>query len=286
MSKPTILVLGSTGAIGTAVTKALLAKKIHFRAGVHNVTKAENLKKQGVDVVAFEYYDPESVKAALAGISKVFLLTPPGQTIVPGQTLIQAAKAAGVKHIVKLSGLGADAPAFFWAHEHLQVEQDLKASGITYTILRPSTFFSNVWYDQHSLKHGKIYKYMKQDSRVNWISNDDIADVAVAALTEKGHEGKTYTLTGPENITADELAKLYSEAFGKPVEVVLIDEATLRERAKSYLPAQAIDGYVNCWAYFKSGGYDKQTNDVKEVLQREPKKLRDYLKGLPADQFK
>jgi len=279
---PKILVIGATGSTGTDVSRALGAKHIPFRATVRSLEKGESIKKLGpnIELAQVEVWNPDSFAEALKGIEKVFLLTPPGQT-ASGYKIVDAIKNAGtVKLIVKLSALGAeetDPTQFIWAYEHKQLEDYITSKGIPLTSIRPSSFFSNVLHNdvQSAKTSGVIYK--THNTPMNLISSVDIADVVVKALTEEGHAGKVYTLTGAETPSQEEYAKWIGETIGKEVKLVLITEDDLRKTVSTFLPPQSIDSFMNMMGYFRKGGYNKNYPDLKNVLGREPSSFKDYL---------
>jgi len=231
-----------------------------------------------IEIVEGDFYKPDSLAPALKGIQKIFLVTPPAQTS-SGRSLVDAAAAAGVKHIVKLSALGAeDGDKFLWAKEHAILEDYITSKGIKLTSLRPSSFHCNMLQDIPTIKsQGAVYKAL-DDAKMNWISETDIGEAAAVCLTTDGHEGKIYYLTGPDTFTPGEIAKLVSEIIGKPVNYVKLTDQQLREQAKNFLPnQQAIDGFSNMYGYFRNGGYDKQFPDLEKLLGRKGESLKAWL---------
>jgi uncharacterized protein YbjT (DUF2867 family) len=284
-----ILVLGATGAIGGEVVKALAKKDVHFKAAVHNASKAEDLKKLSskIEVVEVDLYNPTSLANALKGIESVFVLTPPGQTIQPSQNILTEAKKAHVKHIVKLSAYGIDDPKWFLGQEHLQVEKLFHDSEIPTTNLRPTSFMSNQFGSLQTIKEqGKIYAAFG-DTKINFIAPSDIGEVAAVVLTTPGHGGKTYELTGPDNLSQAEVAKIFSELLGKEVQYVAIDDETLRKQAATFLPPDAIDNFVGMIVRFRAGIYDTHyVPVVKNLIGRDAVSFRDWLAAGPIYAFK
>lgn len=159
----TILVTGATGTVGREVVKQLsmLDGDIRVRAGVHSVIKGENLKRlPDVEIVEMDFEEPESLHAAFTHADKVFMITPFAHDQVEmAKTLVDEAKKAGVKHIVKLSALGAEAePGIQMGRWHREIEKYVENSGISYTFLRPASFMQNyINYNAESVeKEGEI----------------------------------------------------------------------------------------------------------------------------------
>jgi uncharacterized protein YbjT (DUF2867 family) len=280
MSHPKILVLGSTGSIGRAVSEALIKHNVPFRAGVHDVAKATFLSShKNVEVVEVELDKLETVSKALEGIEKLFLLSPPGRTGT-SYTILEEAKKHHVKHIVKLSALGAeveDPTKFEWAYEHRLVEEAIVKAGIALTSLRPSSFFSNLFHDAHTIKtQSAVYKNLGS-AKLNWIAPSDIGEVAAIALTNPGHEGKYYHITGPENYSWSQVVQLFND-LGKHVNLIPITDEQFKESLKKFLPPQSVEPYLNMFSYFKNGGYDAHYDDLEKVTGSKGKHLKDFIK--------
>jgi len=272
-----ILVFGSTGAIGKELSLALIHRKVHFRAAVHTLSKADFLlqHKELVDIVEVDVTKPESIDKALDGIQKIFLLTAPGFTFA-SQSIIDAAKRHKVEHIVKLSAYGAheeDKSKFFWAYEHRLSEESIVKEGIPLTSLRPTSFFTNIFRDAHNIKsQNSIYK-LHGNAKMNWISNQDIAEAAVIILLDNGksHYGKYYSITGPDTLSFYEIADQFTAELGHKINYVVIDEEQLKKFSSAYLPETAISGYVNMNIYFRNGGYDVQNGDLERIIGKKGK---------------
>jgi len=276
-----ILVLGSTGAVGTEVAQALSAKGVQFKAAVRTAAKAEKVKNlPGAQLVEVDMQNQESLANALEGVEKLFLLTPPSLTFL-GKGIVEQAKKAGVKHIVKLSGLGSeekDPTVFVLATDHTPVEDFIKSEGIPLTSLRPSYFFSNIYQDIPTIKQGSI-EGAYGDARVNWVANSDIADVAVAALTQPGHEGKEYYITGSDSLTANDVAKMLSDVLGREIKYCPISDEEWRKQAAKYFPPAMVETHSNMNTYFRNGGYDRKFDDYERVTGKKPQGLRPWLEA-------
>src|SRR5688572_549197 len=182
----TILITGATGTVGNQVVKKLSNLDVKVRAGVHSLIKGENLKFPNVEVCELKFHKPESLKAVFTGVDRVFMITPMTEDQVEiGKSLIDAAKAAGVKHVVKLSAAGAELEhTIQLGRWHREVEKYLEESGLNYTILRPASFMQNFvdYYGNSIRKENKIYLPLG-NGKVSFIDARDIADVAACVLT-------------------------------------------------------------------------------------------------------
>jgi NAD(P)H dehydrogenase (quinone) len=222
----TIAITGATGELGRLVVDRLKQRVAanEIIALVRDIHRASSL---GVEARAADYTQPDALEAALAGIDILLLISSSeiGQRVVQHTHVINAAKRAGVRHVVYTSLLHADTSTLSLAPEHVETEKALKASGLTYTILR------NGWYTENymgavapALGLGTLYS-SAADGRIASASRADYADAAVAVLTGQGHEGKTYELAGDTAYTLAELAAELFTQSGKTVGYQSIPEA-------------------------------------------------------------
>lgn len=260
-----ILVLGATGTTGGEVARQLIAAGVKPRLLVRDPKKARAFEGKA-DIVPGDMERPER---ALAGIEKLYLVS----AGVDGQALerktIDAARKAGVRHVVKLSVIGADQPAFSFSRWHAQTEEHLRASGLAWTMLRPGNFMSNaLGWAQTIRSQGAFYQ---PTGKGRWAAIDpmDIGAVAVKALTGTGHEGKAYAITGPESLDAAGYAAKLAAAIGKPVKFVDVPpEAARDSMAKAGMPGPYVDALLELLAAMKAGKTDGVTKTVAEVLGR------------------
>ncbi|HET9887316.1 MAG TPA: NAD(P)H-binding protein, partial [bacterium] len=199
-----ILVTGSTGTIGSATVQGLRSRGAKFKVATRSPEKA---KAAGTEGVPFDWDDFSTYLPALQGIEKIFLLTPVGERQL-GYVLqlVAAAKRAQVRHIVKLSAIGADLePGFSILRIHRYAEQEIEDSGIAWTFLRPTFFMQNLpnFYGVTPKKDATIY-LPHGNAKVAWVDGRDVGEVAAAVLTSGGHERKAYDLTGREGLSTGE----------------------------------------------------------------------------------
>ena len=219
IAAPMILVIGGTGKVGAQLLEQLSATGAKFRALVRDPSK---VKTPGVEAVKGDLADGASVDAALKGVERLFLLTPslPGTSELQ-MAAIDRAKAAGVKHVVRLSVFGADPKAgVTLARWHAQTDAHLVASGLKWTLLKPGSFAQNLLASAATIKKDGAFYGCSQDGKTLHIDTRDIAAVAVKALTESGHENQTYTLTGQEPLSYAQVAERIGKVAGKPVKYV------------------------------------------------------------------
>jgi uncharacterized protein YbjT (DUF2867 family) len=216
----TVLVTGGTGNVGSAVVGELRRRDVPLRAFVRDADKAKRLLGRDIELCVGDFGDRESIDVALRGAEILFLASANDPRQVEFETnAIDAAMDAGIEHVVKLSALGAaiGSRLDFWDW-HGRIEQHLQGSGLPTTILRPSNYMSGLFAAAGSIQTaGKIFG-STADAKVPMIDPRDVAAVAAIALTGEGHRGKTYTLTGPEAVTFDQVAQQLSELTGTQID--------------------------------------------------------------------
>jgi NAD(P)H dehydrogenase (quinone) len=213
-----IAITGATGQLGRLVIEKLKAKvpASQIVALVRTPAKAADL---GVEAREADYAKPETLDKALAGVDKLLLISSSevGQRATQHKNAIEAAKKAGVKHVIYTSVLHADTSPLSLADEHRTTEADLKASGIPYTILRNGWYTENYTGSVGGALTGGALLGSARDGRIASATRADFADAAVAVLTSEGQEGKTYELAGDEAYTLTELAAEISRQTGKAI---------------------------------------------------------------------
>jgi uncharacterized protein YbjT (DUF2867 family) len=222
MMNPKILVIGATGTIGGSVCEFLQTENADFTALVRNEEKSKAFVSKGIPTVIGNLSDINSLRKAMAGMDKIFMLsvTSPDISLLHGNAA-KAAKEAGLKHIVKISVRGASLDARFnIGRFHGHAEKEIREIGVPYTFLQPHSFLQNLFFDKQSiLEQNAIYASMG-DGRIPMIDTRDIAAVAVKCLLEKGHEGKSYILTGPKAISYHEIVAELSKVLDREIKYI------------------------------------------------------------------
>ncbi|MEC4815759.1 MAG: SDR family oxidoreductase [Scytonema sp. PMC 1069.18] len=268
-----ILITGATGTNGYEILKQLSATGAKVRAFVRNPKKALEVEQLGVEVVIGNFNDPDTLNTALKNVEKALLLSSPDQQQVKLQSnFIEAAKQNGLKHIVKFSALGADvdAPAAIlrW---HAQTENQLEQAGIPFTHLRPNVFMQNMLRVAQTIATQNTFYDRVGDAKFTFVDIRDIAAVAVRVLTEEGHEGKVYTLTGPEVLSFGEIAHKLSIAIEKKVTYVSISPEDYKRRMlKSGRQEWFVDAVNEIYNYYSKGIGMTMTNVVADVARKQP----------------
>jgi uncharacterized protein YbjT (DUF2867 family) len=275
-----ILVTGGTGAVGGELLRLLSEAGVSTRALTRNPQKAQKLP--GVTWVAGDLAKPETLPTVFEGAQKLFLLTSYYEDMVTLQhNAIVAARAAGVTHVVKVSAFAASdhsrAPIGRW---HYQVEQELRESGMGWTILRSHHFMQNLLAQaEYVAKQGAVYS-ASGDGKIPYIDPRDIAAVAFVTLTRPGHVGKKYVLTGGEAISYRQAAEIIGTTIGKPVRFV--DETPEQARARRVregLPPAVIESALAIAAYQRAGGKTVTiTNTIADLTGRPPRTVGEFIR--------
>jgi len=283
-----ILVSGATGTIGSELVRRLSEAGEEVRVLVRSPKKAAMFEGSGVEVAEGDFARPETLDAALRGTKKAFLLSSiaPNQAELQGN-FVEVALRAGVERIVKSSTMGAapDARESF-ARYHWETEQQLKESGVAYTILQPNFFYQNFsnLYAYPIQTQGKVYLPLG-NAAVGMVDTRDISAVAAKTLTEEGHEGQTYVLTGPEVLTMNEVVERLSAAIGRRVDYVDTPPEVFRQNLlRVGLPEPMADDVTDLFVPLSEGESAVVTGTVKEVTGREPISFDRYAKDY-ADAF-
>jgi uncharacterized protein YbjT (DUF2867 family) len=276
-----IVVTGATGQIGSEVVRLLAEKGEKVRPLIRDPKKAMSLSHPNVMFVMGDLSDPKSLDEAFKGASKLFLLTNADPKQVEFQhNAIAAAKRAGIQHVVKVSAVGAskDAPVSM-GRWHAETEEELKQSGLKWTILQPHFFMQNLAAMAGSIKsQGAIYVPLK-DGKVAMVDTRDIAKVAVEVLTSPGHEGQTYVITGGEAISFHDAARQIGEAIGKPVKYVDIPQEDARKGMLGMgMPEWLVNDMVTLYGAFAAGYGAATTDVVQKVGKAQPRTFAQFAK--------
>ena len=257
----TILVTGATGNIGGHVLRALTE-------GGHPVRAYDRIS------------DPH---AAMAGVDRLFLAC--GN--VPGQkdfecAMIDAAASAGVSRVVKLSGPDADEESrLIFERWHGEIERHLAASGLPRVLLRPRTFMSNLFAYAGSVAATGTVFAPAGTAEISFVDPRDVAEVAAVCLTGTGHEGRTYTLTGPEAITYARVCEELGTVLGRPIAYVPVSDDDARSALLGEgLPPFLADAIVAIFASQRAGSMADTTETVSEVIGRKPRPIGEFLKEM------
>jgi uncharacterized protein YbjT (DUF2867 family) len=275
----TMLVIGATGTTGSEVFRALAATGAPVRAFARDAEKARAMLGASADIAAGDLSDPASLDAALHGVRAVFLASAddPRQVELQGH-LIQAAKRAGVRHVVKLSMMDANpsCPVTI-GRWHAQTEEDLRRSGLSFTFLQPGFFMQNMRMFRDSIRGASAIYAPAGEAKIAFIDARDIAAVAAVALAEPGHEGKTHVLTGPEALTFSQAAAQLSAALGRTVSFVDVPpEAARQAMLGGGLPPWLVGDLLVMFQEYKRGWRETVNDTIATVTGRPARTFAEF----------
>jgi len=293
MSKKVFTVVGSSGIVGSAVIKEVSSKlsdKYVVQAGVRDPSsdKAGPIGKlSGVTLVKANFGEEEALGKVLKGSDVVFINTPGHEDRTKlGIHGVNAAKAAGVKHIIVVSVLTADLTDTIFGRQFAPLEKHVKESGLKYTLLRLPFFIDNNWGSAGSIKsQGKFYGPNNPDAKFTPIAVSDIAEATVGILKDLSkHENKTYKVTTKAH-NHKELAEAFSSAVGKEVTYVQVPYEAAKQSFLGFgIPEWQVDGILELFKLFdaKSSVTNDETNDFKTLTGRDPTTIQQWAAAVAA----
>ncbi len=272
----TILVIGASGTVGSELSRLLLD------AG-HTVRKATSRTPTAPDQVHLNLLTGEGRDTAFAGVDSAFFLAPTGHTRqdLLLNPLVDAARAQGVKKVVLMSAMGANADE---AAPLRVAERHLEASGLAFNIIRPNWFMQNfnTFWIQGILQQGQIFLPVA-NAKGSFIDARDIAATAAALLLSDRFNGQDFDLTGPEALDHHQVAALLSEATGKRIGYTDIPPEAMREGLLAAgLPADYAEFLLVILGYFKAGYSERTTNAVETITGRAPRTVATYARDYKA----
>jgi len=275
-----ILVTGATGLTGSELVRRLSANGVPVRALVRSREKAGPLASlPGVEIVPGDMAEPETLREALEGVDRAMLISSSDSTMLEVQaSFIDAACDAGVKHVVKLSGIIPDIHSKFrFARMHGEAEKKLEDSGMDWTHLRAGEFMQAYFRQVPSIVNRGILALPMEDASIASIDAADIARVAADVLTGDGHEGKIYPITGPESLTMAEVAERLSRVTGTRVRYVNIaPEEAKKAQLAAGLDPYLVDGLVELFAERRQGKESKAWDTIERVFGWRPTSFEEF----------
>jgi uncharacterized protein YbjT (DUF2867 family) len=262
---------------------------VQLRALVRESATAETLVERGIEVAVGDMDDPRTLEGVFDGVDAAWAMAPMGP-LAPAQNsnVVTAARQAGVPFVVRLSAVGAahDAPTRN-GRLHALSDGELRDSGVGWTVLKPHFFMQNLLGAAGSIAGQGEFHLAMGRGRLGMVDVRDVAAVAATILTSpNGHDGKTYTLTGPERVDFDDVAQAIGDATGNSVRYVAISPEEARQASLGFgLPTWLADALVEYGVAYTGGWGDFTTTSVAEIVGREPRSVTDFARD-HAELFK
>ncbi|MDQ2757633.1 MAG: NAD(P)H-binding protein [Actinomycetota bacterium] len=287
-----VLVTGATGGIGAHLVDTLQARGAPFAVMCRRAEQRDVFRARGIEAVEGDFSDSTSIRDAMPGFEQLFLLAPEsldqyGQDIAA----IDAAVAAGVRHVVKISTLDANpTSAIPWARDHARADAYLAATGLRWTRLAPGAFTKNLLELAPAIQHG-LLPGTSGHGATSWVDVRDIAEVAARVLTEPDLQGdqagRSYTLTGTHPLSFPEIATILGDELGRRVRYVhLPGPAMYASLRLSGLPHWQARGLVRQFVDVVRRGADQgrvHTFELDELLGGKPRGIADLVHSHRAD---
>jgi uncharacterized protein YbjT (DUF2867 family) len=278
-----ILVLGALGNVGAQVVKQLRAKGQKIRAADLDEAALKEQFGDSVEAVRFDFANPATHEAAFRDVDRMFLMRPPQISQVKRYMFpaIDAAKRAGVRHVVFLSLIGIERTTFV---PHYKVEQHLKAVDMQTTFLRCSFFMQNLntTHRREIRERSEIFVPVR-GAKTSFVDVRDIGAVAAVNLTEDGHAGKNYELTGSERLDYWEVAQIMTEVLGRKITYRNPNPLHfLIETVRRGTPFRYALVMLGLYTSTRFGMAEPVTNEVERLIGRKPITFRQYVQDYRA----
>jgi NAD(P)H dehydrogenase (quinone) len=283
-----VVVTGATGHLGRHVLEALLGRGVpagEIVALGRNLDKIKDFADRGVRTVHVDYADAEGLRSAFEGADKVLLISgsEPGKRIPQHTNVIEAAKAAGVGHIVYTSILGIETTTMGLADDHKATEAVLRESGIPFTLLRNGWYLENYLENLASPLSTGVLPGSAGDGRISAATRADFAEAAAAVLTSDGHAGAGYELGGDEPFTLTELAAAVTAHTGTQVTYQNLPPAEYEQLLTSFgLPAPLAAMLADNDRAISEGELETHSGDLSRLIGRPTTSLAEALKATAA----
>jgi len=262
------LITGATGHIGRELIPNLLLTGQPIRVLVRDARKVAHLDPQ-IERCVGDLDKPETLISAMKGVERIFLVT---FDIRQDISVLEAAKRAGVHHIVKLSTLEASDRTLQIGRWHRECEERIEASGLNWTFIRPGMFMSNAvdWWADTIKQQGAVY-FPGGKGKVAPVSPEDIAAVAAMALTQPGHHSQIYELTGSELLSMGEMVQIIAKALGKPLQYTDIPPIAAKLwMLKSGMDKPLVNALMEMLASLRKNKGAVVTQTIEQILGRPP----------------
>ncbi len=283
----TLLVTGAAGHLGRRVIAHLLETQnvspSHIAAATRSPEKLADLAAEGIDVRRLDFDDPATLGPALAGVDRMLLISTdaldrPGRRLEQHQAAIEAARQAGVKHVVYTSMPNPESSLVLFAPDHLGTEQALAASGLGWTVLRNNWYMENLFMALPAALASGQWHTAAGDGKVGYVAREDCARVAAAVLATENGNGERYDVTGAESLTTEQVAAAVREITGRPLAVVPVTDDQLQQGLLAAgIPAFLAPTLVSFDANIRAGKLDVVSDTVARLTGKPPQTLRAFL---------
>jgi uncharacterized protein YbjT (DUF2867 family) len=276
-----ILLTGATGSAGSLIANEFVRQREPLRILVRNKAKAKAFANvPTVEIVEGDMSEPGSLGPALDGVNRALMISSAAMNMVETQcAFIDACKAAGVQHVIKLSGLDARPDTTFpFGLMHKAIEEHLEHSGLAWTHLRPTGFMQEYLREAPSIVREGAFYLPLGEVRLNPVDLVDVAKVGFLLLRDGGHEGERLALTGPEVLSMSEIAERISHTTGRTVRYIAVSPADRREALIAHgVPPEFADALDEQVKERLKGGHESQVDlSTHRLFNVKPATFREF----------
>jgi uncharacterized protein YbjT (DUF2867 family) len=267
-----VLVTGATGNIGVSLVRTLSDYGAQVRGGIHSKEKAELVELPGVDTVVIDFMKPQTIKQALRGVDRVFLLTPYVPDMVEMvNNVVEQCKIANVRHIVRSSVMRAEFEEIKLTQLHRQAERIVEESKIPFTHIRPNSFMENFKAHARTIKRQGEFYSAAGGGNVSMVDVRDIASVAARVLMEGGFENNAYTVTGPDSLSYYQAADIFSKVLGRTITYKEISQDQAREKMREQRMSEwHIESMLEWYQLQMEDKLSEVTPAIRQIAKKEP----------------
>lgn len=280
-----IAITGASGGLGRRIAELVLeqADPTQVLLLTRTPDRLKDLARRGVRIEKASFKNPTGLKQVLVGVERLLLISTDaiGGRVDQHRQAIASARHAGVWHVAYTSVAqpSSDNPSLI-AEEHAQTEQALRESGMDWTFLRNNLYAEGLVPAVQQAAESGLWVTNAGEGRTAYVSREDCARAAAAVLLTDGHEREVYDITGPEALTQADVAAIASELTGRPIEVVLQDDAEYAvDLEAAGLPAPAVELIVSFGEAVRRGFLSKVTSDVQALTGQPPQSVREVLRA-------
>jgi uncharacterized protein YbjT (DUF2867 family) len=263
-----VILVTTPGKVGSAAARLIAQRGVPVRVLARHPDKAVALAQAGAEIFPGDLDRPDSIQAAVRGVSSVILVTPP--VVQQELNVIDSAKRADVEHVVKITTkASADSP-IARRRNHSAIEAAVVASGLPYTLLRNNAYMQNFLMMAPGIAQMSTFRTATGDGRIGHVDVRDVAAVAAEiAVSRAGHAGKTYWPTGPQSLSGKDVAEIFTKVLGRLITFHQISYEDQKEAMVHVgLPEPVAEDNARAVALMADGDCDYVSDDVPQILGR------------------
>ncbi|SUZ87160.1 uncharacterized protein METZ01_LOCUS40014 [marine metagenome] len=275
-----ILITGATGKTGSAAVQELSNRNIPFRVLIRNEDKLNQITDMGGEVIIGAIEDDAALNQAMEGVQKALVLLPNSeQQLFLEKKVVDAALEANVQHIVKMSSMEAVPEATSPIPKlHMQSENYIKNSGMNWTMIKPNFFMQNLLGSGKTIVEQNKFFLPMGEGKAGMIHTKDVGTVIAKVLSEDGHEGQNYEVTGPEILSFHDVAEIFSKVLGKKVDYINVPIDEYKKTLSQFLTNQwHLDSVIDLFKDIAEGGIEDKTDTFQDLIGKSPCSLEQFI---------